>query len=155
MSPAISHETKPPPAPWIVEGAVAEVIDGDTVRVDLDLGAHAAHRSAPLDLGWHIRIDAHGHVRLRTDVRLEGLNAPEKATDAGKTAKAALAELLPVDTRVEVVSRRLLGSTEKYGRVLGLLRKLNRPMGPLVDVNGWLIESGYAKAWDGKGERPV
>jgi endonuclease YncB( thermonuclease family) len=70
---------------WIVHGNVAEVLDGDTVKVDLDLG-------------WLIQLRAE-------PIRLLGINAPEKNTDLGKAAKVALERLLPVGARVEVQSR--------------------------------------------------
>jgi endonuclease YncB( thermonuclease family) len=140
---------------WSVPGDVVEVIDGDTVRVDIDLGPHGAHRSAALDLGWHIRVDPEGHVRLLTDVRIEGINAPEKNTPAGKTSKTALVEFLPAGTRVELVSKKLLGSTEKYGRVLGDLVVEQLAGSPRVDIASWLMDHGYALPWDGSGTRPV
>lgn len=135
---------------WIVPGTVIQVIDGDTVRVDLDLGPHGAHRHQPLDLGWHTRVDPNGHIRLVQDVHLEGIDAPETPTPEGKASRDALRLRLPVSTRVEVVSKKLLGSTEKYGRILGDLRFSPGPEGPLIDVAEWMLTHDFAKVWTGR-----
>lgn len=82
---------------WTVPAVVDRVVDGDTVYV-------------VLDLGWHIS--------LYQAVRVAGINCPELATEAGKAARARAVELLPVGTRVVVVSH----SLDKYGRVLGTIR---------------------------------
>jgi endonuclease YncB( thermonuclease family) len=113
---------------WIVHGNVAEVLDGDTVKVDLDLG-------------WLIQLRAE-------PIRLLGINAPEKNTDLGKAAKVALERLLPVGARVEVQSRRWGGEREKYGRALA------RVFVAGTDVGQAMVTGGHAKPWDGKGERP-
>lgn len=81
---------------WTYPAVVLRVVDGDTVRLNLDLGLHI----------W------------RTDnCRIAGINAPETNTPAGRAAAAYAAELLPPDTRVTFTSERL----EKYGRPLGRL----------------------------------
>jgi micrococcal nuclease len=52
---------------------VVRVIDGDTVEADVDLGFH---------------------TRIRTNLRVRGINCPELNTDAGKAAKAHLVHLV-------------------------------------------------------------
>lgn len=78
------------------KATVVRVIDGDTVKLRLDLGFR---------LYWHV------------NCRLAGINAPEMSTDAGVKSKAALEKLLPVDTEVIVNSTKL----DKYGRPVALI----------------------------------
>jgi endonuclease YncB( thermonuclease family) len=69
-------------------------VDGDTVRLELDLG-------------WHTyRVE---------NCRIADINSPELSTDEGKAAKAYAQRLLPVDAEVTFVSKRL----DNYGRPLG------------------------------------
>lgn len=111
---------------------IARVIDGDTVDVMVDLG-----------------LRVHCAARLR----LNGLNAAEKNTAAGKDALAYLAALLPADTLVTIRTFKEPSTgddqTEKYGRWLADIQ-----LGT-VDVNAELIETGHALPWDGKGQRPT
>src|SRR3954451_1808861 len=79
---------------WIVPAQVVEIVDGDTVRLDLDLG-------------WHIT------YRIR--VRIVGINAPEMKTPAGVAAKQFAATLLKPGDQVTFSS----GSLDKWGRPLG------------------------------------
>ncbi len=76
---------------WQAPAFVIEVHDGDTIKIDLDLG-------------WSIH--------HKTKVRVEGINCPELGTPAGKEAQAFVAQLLPVGTRVIVTCTRY----DKYGR---------------------------------------
>lgn len=101
--------------------------DGDTIKVDVDLG---------FGVWWK-----------DVDLRLMGLNAPELDTVAGKIAQTALATHLPLGT--SVVIRTEKDKQEKYGRYLATII-----VGDL-NINQWLLDNGYAKAWDGKGVRPV
>lgn len=115
---------------WTVYGTVVKVTDGDTVRLDLDLG-------------WKVRLHDE-------PVRIAGINTPEKNTEPGIAAATALASLLPPGRAVKVISKRWLGDREKYGRVLAELE--------LADgqhVSTWLIDRGYALPWDGVGPRPT
>jgi endonuclease YncB( thermonuclease family) len=90
---------------WTVPGTVQRVIDGDTVVMRLDLG-------------WHV-------ARMEESIRIFGINAPEPYTEAGKAAKAYAESLLPVGLAVTVVSLKLLGATDKYGRTLADLQFSN------------------------------
>lgn len=81
---------------WTVPATVLEVVDGDTVRLELDLG-------------WHIK--------YTTRVRLAGINAPELKTPEGPPAKAYAETLLKVADEVTFMSHKL----DKYGRPLGLI----------------------------------
>jgi endonuclease YncB( thermonuclease family) len=143
--------------PWVVPGVIDEVIDGDTVRVSLDLGPHCGRRVKALELGWHVRIDRDGHIRMESLVRIDGINAPEHGTPAGDAATAYAKTLLQPGDQVQVVSKKLLGSTEKYGRTLADLsfrpRIEQRPV--LGDFATAMIAAGHAKPWDGTGTRPL
>lgn len=84
-------------------------------------------------------------VLIKVQGRLWGCNAPENNTADGLKAHAQLAAILPVGKITEAT----LHDHEKFGRVL-------------VDFRGrddwWVVKSmidtGHAKPWDGKGERP-
>lgn len=82
---------------WIVPASVVRVIDGDTIKMTLDLG-------------WRIYLNA--------NCRITGLNAPELRTPPGERSKAHAETLLPVGKRVLFVSH----SLDKYGRPLGAIR---------------------------------
>lgn len=116
--------------PWTVPAQVVRVIDGDTVIV-------------VADLGWRVKIE--------TAVRVDGMNAPEKTTDAGRLAAEFARGLLPVGKQVTVRSKRLLGQFEKYGRVLADLEARDTPW---LDFATTMIAAGHAKPWDGSGARP-
>jgi hypothetical protein len=72
---------------WLVHAAVARVIDGDTVVMDLDLGWHT----------W----------RKNESVRLAGIDTPERGKPGAGEATAFTARLLPVGTEVLLVSEKL------------------------------------------------
>lgn len=79
---------------WSVPATVVEVVDGDTIRLDLDLG-------------WH--------MTYRCRCRLVGINAPEMATPEGVAAKTYAQTLLQPGDQVTFDSSTL----DKYGRPLG------------------------------------
>ncbi|MEA2168134.1 MAG: hypothetical protein QOF76_1434 [Solirubrobacteraceae bacterium] len=107
-------------------GVVDLVHDGDTVNVRLDVG---------FDLTVYAR------------VRIHGINAPELATSAGKAARDFGRSLLPAGTPVQVLS---LGWDKYGGRIEGHIATAAGG-----DYGAALIAAGHAKAWDGKGKRPV
>lgn len=103
---------------WSVPARLVKVIDGDTVVCDLDLG-------------WHIH--------LTSGVRLLGINAPEMSTPQGPAARDFLASLVAPGDPVTVVSTKLLGGTEKYGRVLAAIRTASGQ-----DVSTAMLAAGQA-----------
>jgi endonuclease YncB( thermonuclease family) len=105
---------------WTVPATVLEVHDGDTLKVNADLG-------------WHITL-------INQPVRLAGVDAPELATDAGKAAAAFTAALAPPGTMVTLVSH----SLDKYGRVLGTI---TLPDGQ--DLSAALIAAGHGVDYHG------
>lgn len=114
---------------------VVAVHDGDTVKVDVDLG-----------------FDAH----YVTWIRLVGINAPELATAAGVIARNALTVLLPAGTKVLLQSSKASRPVpaDKFGGRwdADLLLTVNAP--PLPSVSAWMIANGLAVPWDGKGPKP-
>lgn len=105
---------------------VVEVIDGDTVRIEIDLG---------FNIAWTV------------SVRLHGVAAREKRRPGGPEARDHLAGLIPAGTLVDVLSVRW----DKYaGRVQGVLFHATRRF----DVGATMIKDGYAAPWDGTGPQP-
>lgn len=81
---------------WNVPATVICVIDGDTVRLELDLG-------------WSIK--------YQTRVRVSNIDCPELKTPEGLAAKAHAEKLLKPGDEVLFQSQRL----DKYGRPLGVI----------------------------------
>lgn len=102
------------PRKWSVPATVLEVVDGDTVRLDLDLG-------------WHIRLTAR--------CRIAGINAPEMNVPEGKAAKAYAQTLLKPGDEVGFLST----SLDKYGRPLGEIVLAN-----LTIFSDLMLSAGHA-----------
>lgn len=99
---------------WTYPAVVNRIVDGDTIRLELDLGLHI----------W------------RTDnCRILGINAPELNTPEGVAAKRYAVELLPVDAEVLFESRQL----DKYGRPLGRLTRNGVDFGQLMLDGGHAV----------------
>lgn len=81
---------------WTVPAKVLDVVDGDTIRLQLDLG-------------WRITYTAR--------VRIAGINAPEMKTPEGLQAKQHAQTLLQPGDEVTFLSK----GFDKYGRPLGHL----------------------------------
>lgn len=79
---------------FTVEGIVLAVVDGDTIK-------------AEIDLGWKIYHKVH--------IRLTRCDAPELPTAQGKRACEALKARLKIGDKITIESREL----DKYGRTLG------------------------------------
>lgn len=164
--PPISTTVPPAPASWTYDGRVARVVDGDTVDLDLALGACSLGPIQPgrledpalrpgagaaLDLGFHLVLGIEAkELRLvgRLRFRLMGYNAPElRGAEAplGRIAAARLAELLPVGTPVTVETFK----GDAFGRWLATVRIAG--VGDIVDL---LVGEGFGVRWDGRGDRP-
>jgi endonuclease YncB( thermonuclease family) len=116
------------PAVFFIRNAtVVQVVDGDTVSVDVDNGFHT-------------------HVRMLC--RLKGIDAPEKNTMAGKAAKLFLTNMLPPGTPVVVDSI----SIDKYGgRFDGEMWIVESG----ENIGKMMIRTGNAKTWAvGKEKKP-
>jgi endonuclease YncB( thermonuclease family) len=125
-------------------GQILTVHDGDTVRVDLDLGIGTSHKD--IDLGFDIHITGR-RLRLREDVRLYGCNAIELSQPGGTEAQQHLAGLLPVGSWVTVQTIK----NDKYGGRYDA--KIALADGR--DVTTVMCADGYAAPWDGVGSKPV
>lgn len=108
------------------DSEILEILDGDSVRVSIDLG---------FDIHWRVLC------------RLHGIAAREKNRPGGPEARAHLAGLIPPGTKVDVLSIKY----DKYsGRVqVDLVRA-----GDQLHVNTRMVTDGYAAPWDGKGSQP-
>jgi micrococcal nuclease len=114
---------------WTVPAEVLDVHDGDTLRVRADLG-------------WRVQIE--------TLVRVDGINADELRTAKGKAARAFALTLVKPGDEVTLVSKKLLGSLEKYGRVLADIALADGR-----DFAQEMLKAGQAAAWDGSGTKPT
>ena len=99
--------------------ALDRVVDGDTVEMTLDLGFN---------------------IFYKVEVRLGGIDTPEKNTPEGKIVKAKVEEWLR--GKVLVLNSKEL---DKYGRVLG---DVSTEKGE--SLNKWLIENGFARVYNGE-----
>lgn len=105
-------------AEWTVPATVTRIIDADTVVCQCDLG-------------WRIS--------LKTSVRLFGVNAPELSTAEGQAALHFVQAILQPGDEVTLISHKLLGNTDKYGRVLA---SITLPDGR--DLSTMLLQSDHA-----------
>ena len=103
---------------WSVPATVTRIVDADTIVVTADLG-------------WRIN--------YKTSVRLFGINAPELNTAAGQAALHFVQAILQPGDEITLVSHKLLGQTEKYGRVLA---SITLPDGR--DLSTLLLQSDHA-----------
>lgn len=102
--PAADPSPLPAPKPsFTYHAVVVRVIDGDTVKLDIDLGFGVWMRNH--------------------SIRLLGVHAPELFSGndraAGAAAKAALEKMIPAGS--DIVLQSMKDRTDKYGRYLGQL----------------------------------
>jgi endonuclease YncB( thermonuclease family) len=110
---------------WTVPATVVHVVDGDTVKLRLDLG-------------WNIY--------LETNCRIDGIDTPELNTAAGKKARDWARGQLPPGAAVTYVSRQL----DKYGRPLGQLLYGR----PVRDYAAAAMVAGHAREYHGGAKTP-
>lgn len=112
---------------------ITNVVDGDTIDVDIDLGFN---------------------VSFSQRVRLAGIDTPESRTSdkfektLGIEAKEYLKKKIK-DAKDVIIKTEKPDSSEKYGRILGWLYV----DGDTVSINDHMIEDGYA--WGYLGETKV
>jgi micrococcal nuclease len=112
------------------QAAVLDVLDGDSVRLDADLGFS---------------------IRSKMTVRLYGINTPEVVGEekpAGLVSKARLSELI---LGKSVLIKTFKDKGDKYGRILADIFLPGDP----VSVNQKLLNEGLAKPYFGTGVKPV
>lgn len=112
--------------PYTYRANILSVHDGDSLRIDVDLGFHLS-----VDLG----------------VRLHGINTRELKDPGGKEARDHLLGLCPIGSEVLF---RSFGPDKYGGRWLGVLTSHGDR-----DVATQMIRDGFAAPWDGKGPKPV
>lgn len=111
---------------------ILNVVDGDTVEVDIDLGFGMWYRNQK--------------------VRLDGIDTPESRTSdkeekvRGTLSKNKLKEIL--GKKATLTTK--IDPNEKFGRILGVL--VNEEG---VNVNEWLIKNNYAVAYKGENKELV
>lgn len=106
-----------------------DVVDGDTIDVQIDLG---------FDVSFSSR------------VRLNGIDTPESRTLDLREKKMGLAAKEWLKHRLEsakniVIKTEKPDSSEKYGRILGTVFVDGEPL----SLNDQLVKGGYAWAYDG------
>lgn len=109
---------------WTCHAKVVEVVDGDTLKLDLDLGFH---------------------LTLRSRVRIIGINAPEMTTPEGVAAKAFAETVVSIGDDVMFHSSTL----DKWGRPLGTVsittpNKLRPEDDGLRDFGQAMLDAGHA-----------
>lgn len=129
---ALKTHDRPPLVPFTYRARVRRVVDGDTIRVAIDLGFGLTNSGE----------DGGGVA-----IRLLGINAREMHELGGKEAKANLEATLPVDTVVMLRTIKVDKFGGRYDAQIELIDGTN-----LSDL---LVIVGYAAAWDGRGVRPV
>jgi micrococcal nuclease len=112
---------------------VVDVVDGDTVDMEIDLG---------FEVTTHQRI------------RLYGINAAEKNTPPGRDAREFVVNWVavygPAFTLATVQTPKDSDAREKYGRYLGTITAASAS----DSLNSALVIAGLAKPYDGHGPRP-
>ena len=104
----------------VYPATVARVVDGDTVRLVVDVGFR---------------------MRYEDNFRLAGINAPELREEAGKAARDFLRELLPEGQAVTVETAK----AGKYGRWLAKVFLRSETS----SVNTALLAAGHAVEYHG------
>ena len=97
---------------------IVRVVDGDTVRADIDLGFNTWRRNEPL--------------------RLYGIDAPEPKGETRTEGKASTKALVSRVEGKELTICTIKDKTGKFGRYLVRLYIGDE------DINAWMIKMGYA-----------
>ena len=120
--------------PYCYNATVVRVVDGDTIRLDIDLGFDIVLRNQ--------------------SVRLFKVDTPESRTrdlkekSAGLLAKDVVNNFAPVGSKVIV--KTALDSKGKFGRLLGtLITECNN------NINEYLIQHNYAVEYNGQAKDQV
>lgn len=107
---------------YIRQGLVVNIVDGDTVDLDISLGFR---------------------VRMQMRFRLYGINTPERGQPNYNEAKDFLASLIPPNTFVDIRSYKpnVLPKGDSFGRWVIEIFKDG------VNINEAMVESGLAKPY--------
>ncbi len=109
---------------YFYKAKVVDVYDGDTCRVDIDLGFNTLLKNEK--------------------IRLYKINAPEvtgEQKENGKKSRDFLKELILNKT---IFVETIKDKQEKYGRYLAIIW-LENESGNIVNINHLLVENGFAE----------
>jgi micrococcal nuclease len=109
---------------YVYAARCVQVIDGDTLDLDIDLGFH---------------------VTIRQRVRLRGIDTPELRGEDKDRAVAARTEVTIWADGAELLIRTELDATDKYGRMLADLWV----DGLATSLSDHLVGRGLARRYDG------
>src|SRR5210317_295263 len=115
--------------PFCYRATVVRVVDGDTVRLDIDLGFDVVLKNQSVRL---YRVDT---PECRTK------NLKEKA--AGLLAKRVVKRFIDQGTKVTIKTS--LDTKGKFGRILGTIIT-----GDGININKYLINNNYAVEYHGQ-----
>tara|TARA_R110000822_G_scaffold216162_2_gene350925 strand:- start:47 stop:469 length:423 start_codon:yes stop_codon:yes gene_type:complete len=125
---------------YIYNVRIKKIIDGDTVKVDIDLGFDMILRNQ--------------------NIRLFGIDAPESRTKNplekkyGLITKEIVESIMPVGSTHQMVSTK--SGKGKFGRILGEFLINDSEIGNhRYNLNRWLVENHYAVEYDGTGSRDL
>lgn len=120
----------PVPAPFLYNGQVIDVHDGDSLRVYVDRGMRDYSVWA---------------------IRLLGCNARELSMDGGPEARDEVMRRLPPGSAVVLATVK----PDKYGERKDAAVFYADTDGTVHDLVADLIRDGWAAPWDGRGTQPV
>lgn len=124
-------------APYTYNVKIRDIIDGDTIKVDLDLGFDQ----------WLVN----------QNIRLFGIDAPESRTKDlvekkfGLMTKRKIEEFLQPGSECQMVS--VMSQKGKFGRILGEFLVLDKDRKHRFNLNKYLVDNYLAVSYDGKGSR--
>lgn len=120
---------------YTYQATIKNIIDGDTVEIDLDLGFNV--------------------VLSKLKIRMEGIDTPESRTTnqeekiRGLLSKKKLQDKLPINKTVKIITTKS-ESDDKFGRILGTFILEDG-----TNVNKWMVENNYAVKYDGQNKKLV
>ena len=120
-------EDGPTEPAFLYRANVVNIVDGDTIDVDIDLGFYILIRNQR--------------------IRLVGIDAPEKRGDAREEGKAATAFLENLIVGKSIILKTIKGRDEadrddSFGRWLGIVYLDGK------DINQAMIDAGHAEIYD-------
>lgn len=121
---------------YIYNVIIKDVIDGDTVKCDIDMGFN--------------------HWMMNQNIRLYGIDAPESRTKDlvekkfGLLTKEEVEKYLPIGERVQMVS--VMSQKGKFGRILGEFL-VSDGNGKSFNLNRHLLDNNLAVKYDGSSSR--
>ena len=84
----------------------------------------------------HVEIDLGFDQSVKKTIRWAGIDAPERWTESGKIATAAISQMLPVGTSCTL--KTIKDRKEKYGRYLGVFIREDG-----TNLDEWLAKQGH------------